>query len=280
MHMNASAIQSNVVLAEAEAPLIYRLDPRTKLLCLMIYSVLTLVFFDLHINFLLFLLLPLLWLHARIRGKKARNLILSSLGYALVIFITQLVFVPHKIANSTQIIPARHLFSLFFIEISDVSLDFALTITMRMCLPLLAAVIVILTSDSMHIVRSLSKMGLPASIILVIASTFRLMPLAFEEMSNIQEAQRVRGLKSSKMTALKTTLFPWLISLLRMARNIGLSVESKGFSNRRRKANLYREPQMAAADYGMMAIGVFALLIGLYVRFGLGWGASSMTGFF
>lgn len=259
-------------------PLIYRLDPRTKFFCLVMYSILALIFFQPSVNFVIFLAVPLVWLHARIRGAKAKNLLVSTLVYALIIFCSQILMLPQKINNSAQSVELDHLLQWGFLDITDVSLQYAATITMRMCVPLLAALLVILTSDSMDIVRAFSKMGLPPSIILVIASTFRLMPLAMEEMKNIQEAQKVRGLKASKIGVLKASVFPWLVNLLRMAHNIGISVESKGFSNRKRATSLYKDPEFAKVDFVVMAVSVLILLSGMVIRFGFGFGAAVMQG--
>ena len=261
-------------------PLIYRLDPRAKLACLALYTVLALTYFDPLINFALFLVVPILWAHARLSGSKARNLLISSLVYAAIIFVSQILLVPQKIAASSQVVDPQVLLSLPFLQVSDVSLAFAATITMRMCNPLLVAVIVILTSDPMQIVRALSKMGLPASVILVVASTFRLMPLAYEEMGNIQQAQRVRGLKAGKLGRMRSAVVPWLVNLMRMAKSIGLAVESKGFASRPARAALYRDPRMGRADY--VAIGLCTLIVvaGLVLRFAFGVGATSLAGFY
>jgi energy-coupling factor transport system permease protein len=252
--------------------LIYQLDPRTKMFGLIVYSILVLIFTDINILLVLVAILPVLWISAGLFNKTALGLLFSSLAYIFVMYLTQLYFTPIKFKGAD--IPQQVVFSLGNITITDVIAKVSLIVTSRMGLPLIAAFIVICTSQPMTVVRSFARMGLPQNIVLVVASSFRLLPIAFDEIQNIQQAQRVRGLRARGLRSAKYFIFPWLVSLLRQGNSIGLAVESKGFSNRKRKAAQFKEPRFTPLDYVFLVLEVIILVVALcsYYIFHLGQG--------
>jgi len=221
---------------------VHNLDPRTKLAITICYTVLSLSFSSiLPLTLYIITLLPLLVL-----GKIVGKWLTSIKGLA---FIVIFIIVLNTWLNS---------------------LDFAISMCLRIVLLVSAFSIFFMTVHPDELASSLLAMKVPFSFTFTLSLATRFIPTLALEAQNIIDAQRSRGLELEKgniITRVRNMvpiLIPLIINSIKRAFSIAEALESKAFGTMSTRTN-YFELKMRKRDYfiiGMMIIfvvGVFTI---------------------
>ena len=100
--------------------------------------------------------------------------------------------------------------NIFYVE----GLLFGLSVCCRLLIPMLAFQLVFMTSEPTDIVLGLVRIGIPYRVAFLFSTTFRFVPLLFQELEGMKEAQRLRGIDLDgigmvrKLVALARLLVP------------------------------------------------------------------------
>ncbi|TXT62130.1 MAG: Energy-coupling factor transporter transmembrane protein EcfT [Promethearchaeota archaeon] len=192
---------------------LHNLDPRTKLLLALVYTISSLLFTNIIPLLLLFLtLFPLILI-----GKLAKQWFksirgLSFLFILIVIFNTFFLSVSYSIAMIIRIVIMISSFSIFF-----------------------------LTVDPNELSLSLISMKVPFEFAFSFSLAFRFVPTISIEAQNIIDAQQSRGyeLKKKGIVSQVKNLFPLLIPLIicsvKRAFNVAEALESRAFGSERQR---------------------------------------------
>ncbi|TFF85454.1 MAG: energy-coupling factor transporter transmembrane protein EcfT [Promethearchaeota archaeon] len=197
---------------------LHNLDPRSKLLLALVYTVNSLLFSNIiPLLILLLSLIPIIlsgkilyqWLRS-IRG-------LSFLFILIIILNTLFIDLTYAIAMILRIITMISAFSIFF-----------------------------LTVDPNELTLSLISMKVPYEFAFSFSLAFRFVPTISIEAQNIIDAQQSRGYEMQKkglLTQIKN-LFPLLIPLIicsiRRAFNVAEALESRGFGSKKERTYYYK----------------------------------------
>jgi len=196
---------------------LHNLDPRTKLVFAVIYTISALLFKQIILLLLILLsLIPLILV-----GKLFKQWIKSIRSLAfLMLFII--------ILNT-----------LFL------SLSFAIAMIIRICVMVSAFSIFFLTVDPNDLALSLISMRIPFEIAFAFSLAFRFVPTIAIEAQNILDAQQSRGYEMQKKGLISQikNLFPLLIPLIicsiRRAFNVAEALESRAFGSNKERTYYY-----------------------------------------
>ncbi|HHP51564.1 MAG TPA: energy-coupling factor transporter transmembrane protein EcfT [Moorella mulderi] len=243
---------------------LHRLDPRTKLVSMLLYGLTLLLAPTWQILFLAGLpLLPLLgaaglpWGHVWAQLK-------PLIPFLLVIFLFQAFYTPGEVVAAVG--PWA---------ISREGLDYGLLALGRVVFLLLAATLLTAITDTLALGYALEwffwpaeRWGVPAGeLALMLTLALRFIPTLMEEGERILRAQIARG---AKLRATPLHLLPFLIPLFvsafRRAETLALAMEARGYRGSRGRTRM-REYRFQFLDY-LFLLGIWSLTAWiLYLRF-------------
>ncbi|UQX55064.1 energy-coupling factor transporter transmembrane protein EcfT [Cytobacillus pseudoceanisediminis] len=250
---------------------VHKLDPRAKLCLILGFVIIPLLFMDpLYLTGIL-LLGMVLWFSAKIKIKP----ILPLLVTILILAMSAIVFATFYNYNQPD---ETILFSIGSLQATDVGLYSGLILGYRIGIPCFMTIIIISTTDPALLAKGLMKMKVPINVAFMFLGTLRFFPLVFEELTNISNAQTIRGVNKKGMrgswNSFKLAVFPLLINSLRKSRTMGLAVESKGFSKMAWK-EYYQDMKLKKMDWFAIAFTIIFFAGAIYIRFILGLGGSN-----
>lgn len=249
---------------------VHRLDPRVKLLFIILFATVPLLFTDIWFLLGCALILAPVWFSAKIDIEPIKGLLIAVAIFSLTIVVFSTFY---NYERPDQ----KILFALGPLKATDKGLLSGLMLGFRAAIPGVSALILISTTDPAYLAKAMMKMKIPLSVAFMMMGALKMFPLVFEEMQNIRTAQIIRGVKyggmKNNLRAFKLAAFPLMINSLRKSRVTGVAVESKGFGKRAWN-DYYQKFKLNRNDYLMLAFCVIFLVVSLVLRFGFGLGVS------
>ena len=244
-----------------------RTDPRIKILFLVIYTTLNMLFLEPAAMVALMLTLVPLYITTRLNHR----LLLTALaGYSLfigAIVISQGLGSTGSMADSHNL---HYVFDWGFLKMSWEGLGVGVLLTFRFANPFLYAILVAMATDPVVMARGMIRLGLPFEIAFMVLSGIRFLPLAMEEAKNISDAQTIRGVRG-RFRRFRTMIFPLFLNSLRRAQLMGVTIEAKSWGAKNWKEFL-RDVKLKPVDAILTIYALGLLFVGLYIRFVIGWG--------
>lgn len=247
---------------------VHLLDPRSKLIFILVFATVPLFFTDVTYLIACALLALPVWLCARIEIRPIRPL-LVAIGIMAMISVLFSLFYNYDFPD--QIV----LFKLGPLVATDGGLRTGLMLGFRASIPAVVALVLITTTDPASLAKAMMKMKVPLSVAFMMMGALKMFPLVSAEMQNIKTAQLIRGVKYGSMKdnfkAFRLAVFPLIINSLRKSRVTGVAVESKGFGKRAWN-EYYQNFGFKRNDYLMIGACIIVFVGALIVRyyFGLG----------
>jgi len=246
---------------------IHRLDPRTKIIGLLMLIVICLCF-----NHPLYMAaISLGVMSTAISAKALPNLWrLRFILILLILFST--VLWPFFVKGQTPLMlwgPLR---------ISRESLLYGIAMGLRLATFVVAGLIFLSTTRNEELTNGLLCMGVPYPIAFVLSTSLRLVPTFAGAGVTIVQAQVSRGLDLesgnifSRVGKFIPQAVPLFIYAIRHTNLLAMALESKGFSPESKRTHYY-EPHMHRVDYVVLILLSIILAILLYIRIGLHLGA-------
>ena len=230
-----------------ESPL-HKLDPRSKAVILVFYTVASLIYLDPIVLVLLLLSVVLLSIVGRCVREWSKS-VKATLTFALVIFILNVLASPglgytYALAMSLRFLSLAAAFSLYF-----------------------------LTTPPEALALSLEAAGLPRDFTLMLTLSLRFVPTLARDLQIVTDAFRSRGLKLDsgnyveRLYNFAKLLTPLIVFEIRRSLMIAEALESRGFGGAV-KPSLYKPPKMSLIDYMITAGGLVALGVIVYYHLG------------
>ena len=252
---------------------LHRLDPRTKLIFILCYLVVALIWpgYQLMIFTTLFAIL-LLWVGARISPKEYWQFLayLTPIMIALIIVQSLAGGPPHI----ELIFPFGSQFTLL---ISEPGFYLGLGIGLRLATMGIAFMIFAMTTDPFDISLALHKTGVAFKLSFLVGFMLRFLPLIQEELFTIADASKARAYKAmdsknplSILRAIIAAMPPLAAGSLRRSQNIALAMELRGFSFPTEfgiKRTFLKDIQMRRADYLTIGVSFIYAISGLTLFF-------------
>lgn len=246
----------------------HKLDPRVKLVFIIAFVFIPLLFTDMKFLLVITAILVPVWMSAKIEAKPISALIIAVLVFSIiaVVFAT---FYNYNVPGQ------KVLFKLGPLVATNFGFISGLTLGLRSAIPSLVVLILICTTDPAQLAKAMMKLKMPLTVAFMMLAALRMFPMVTEEMGNISTAQTIRGIDKKgfkgAMKAFKLAAFPLMINCLRRSRTMGLAIESKGFGKRSWK-EYYQDFSLGKVDWLVLIATLALLAAALYIRYGLGLG--------
>ncbi len=248
----------------------YRTDPRIKMLFLVIFTLVNLLFLNPLMLVALSLSLVPIILTVRINYRLLGKIIFGYSFFLVAVIASQGMAPVGRMVDFENL---HYLFDLGFVHMTWEGLSIGVSRSLRFANPFFFGVLIALTTDPVMMARGLIKLGLPYEIAFMILAGLRFLPLAADEARNIADAQTVRGMHGN-FKRFKTSLFPLFLNSLRRAQRLGITIEAKSFGARNWKGFL-RDVKLGPYDAILSTYAIVLLIMAIYIRFVLEWGYNS-----
>jgi energy-coupling factor transport system permease protein len=244
-----------------------RVDMRVKFALLLLASTLIFAWNSIVLQAASLAIIVCLMLSAGVTTTTVRKLVMIVLPALVLITVIQGLWSPFgrtPVFTMPAGVPVLGSLNIFYVE----GLLFGLVVCCRVLIPMLAFQLVFMTSEPNDIVLGLVRVGVPYRIAFLFSTTFRFVPLLFQELEGIKEAQRLRGIDIDdvgmvrKLIALGRMLVPLIMICLGKAQLMEIALQAKAFSGSADRTSLHPSREKLTGGE-MLAIGVFfAVLVG------------------
>lgn len=248
---------------------LHRLDPRAKLLVVLLAGTIGLLYKQIAVLTVLLVLANGAILSTQIPARRLGWFWVRLSPLLLMILILQPLF-------SSGSGPALVQFGPIHITLAGV-LE-AISFVLRAASLTFIAAVLLLTTDPADLVQGLVKLGLPYSWGLTVGLAIRYLPTIYGLFVSVQEAQQARGWIADqrnlveRVRAYLPVLVATIISALRLSDNLGLALAARGLGYPARRTAL-RDMQFARADWVAVGLAVLLFAILLVRRLVLSFGA-------
>jgi energy-coupling factor transport system permease protein len=215
---------------------LYRLDPRTKLLLVILFSALVFFVDTLPVAAVQMALFVGLCFAAKIPLKKIFPLGKFLPGLILLVIILQVLF-------------GGGLFTGLMIGCR--------IITLFILMPMLTV-----TTGAPLLALGITRLGLNYRAAYIITSALNLIPLFEEDVRSILDARRLRGMKSVKPGEYPAIVLPFFFFSMRQAQMSALAMDTRAFGAYGNRTWL-NETRMTARDYWAFAAGISWFVIAI-----------------
>lgn len=247
---------------EASNSFLHRLDPRTKLILVLCYLIIT---FLVSKPWLMALLaVGLIWALGKISPTEYFPLLLFFLPIMIAITLVQ-VFLVGGEPYVPLVVNDRVLW-----HFSLKGWHAGTTIAWRLAAMGIAFLMFSMTTDPFDWGLSLYNIGLPYKAAFLFAFAMRFFPLIQEEMVTIQSAFKARGADALSswnlyrfVVGIAQVTFPLGLSALRRSQNIALAMELRGFNFPElttTSRSVFRDVHMSARDYAVIVASIVAVV--------------------
>lgn len=256
------------------------LDMRVKFALLVMASTIIFIWNNLLLQALVLVLMLALMLAARVPAATIRRLILILSPALIMIAVIQGLWSPFGVTPVFTVpdsVPWVGGWHIFYVE----GLLFGLAVCCRLLIPMLAFQLVFMTSDPRDIVLGLARIGVPYRVAFLFSTTFRFVPLLFEEMEGIKEAQRLRGVDIDslglvrKLIAMARMLVPLVMICLSKAQLMEIALQAKAFTGSGDRTYLHpTREQLSLSEKLLIAVFLLGPVAALAARLVYGFGGS------
>lgn len=253
---------------------VHRLDPRTKIMLLLFFTTVPLMFTDWRFSLFFILLVVPLWITANI---DYRPMIGPFVGAGFFLFI---VFFFNAVRGTSELTnPDPHNAYTWYLQLGPIvatshTIAQGFYMAMRLVTSFTIGLLVISTTDPTYLAKGLKKLKVPTSIVFMVLAGLRFIPIIMEQLFNILDAQTIRGVSNSRIERTRLLILPLFITSLRRVRALGLATEAKGFGASRWN-DFYEKLRLGRMDkIILVALLVLAVVSLVVLALGIGHGAT------
>lgn len=259
--------------------LFHKLDPRAKVLFLIIFSALSLIFSDPFYLSIILLICIGFWLEARLSFKRLLGLYkYVFFSILLLILIQGLTFPETGYTPILRIIPPNPLIGNVG-ALTFEGLTLGIAMSLRIIILMIVGPLVIYTTALDKLIIGLLKLKVPYLFAFTFSSALNLLPSIQDRANEIIDAQKSRGLSdlesqniARRLKSYASLLIPLIVSSMRDSVYLSLAMNSRAFGLKKSRT-YYREIKFGKIDiaFSIGLLIIFAIFI--YIRFVLGLGA-------
>lgn len=248
-------------------------DPRVKLVCIVCALIFLFLTKNLFLMLLILLLLQLLYWSAHISLAKTVKVYKTLVPVGALMAVLWVLFYPS----------GPPLFQFWMITVTPLSIAQGLVLALRILNIGLVVTLWLYTTDSVSIVQSLVRLGVPYEWGLVLALALRYIPFVQDSYVTISEAQQARGLnlvKTKGFTRARVMLpifISMMISALRASENVAKALEARGFGGHSVARTSLYDLHATARDYSVLCIILSAFVVYLFLNLYLGFATQAIA---
>jgi energy-coupling factor transport system permease protein len=248
-----------------------KLDPRTKLLMLLLMSLLSFMIQNIYLLISISVVMLLLALAANISWQKFVRYVKPTLWLLPMIFLILLISPITNLGPSVNIITNFGFMSSSIskqvINLSIEAIIYALNSCIRILNLAIGSCLFSLTTNSNEYLQSLTKIAIPYSIAFTTGLVIYFLPMVVSETNETRMALETRGISMNRgsfitrVKNLRLLLTTILLNFVEKARYQAIALDSRGF-NPKKKRSYYRTIKLELIDISVMniTIGLFCLI--------------------
>lgn len=241
---------------------LYRLDPRAKIIGVLVIFAISVIFTNpLYLAPFFLFILAIDFFGGVSLSRVA--LLLKSVTLLVVLSVVMWPLLYH---------PGREIYRFGSIYITDIGVAYGIGMAFRFLNMVMAPITLVLTTSQSDFVQGLRGIGLPEKGAFALATTFRFVPTVVGVGTSIIEAQRSRGLDVNQGSILKrlrnyaALLAPLMITSIRLAQQLALAVEAKAISSPVKRTTLRplrftSRDRLVLVAYGVVLVGVVVMRV-------------------
>lgn len=229
----------------------HRLDPRVKIIFMLLVSAAIFTVKSILIAGLVLILMLALWFVARLPLKVLMSFMKVLLGIILFLFVVQAILYPGDTPIIKPLIPIGN-------GIGQITLEgilFAVLLSLRLMAMIILLPLVSFTTPVQSFALGMVKMGLPYKLAYTMTTALNLVPILQAETGVIVDAQRLRAMKSfengklgEKLRAYPALVTPLVIGSMRRAQLMAVAMDSRAFGASKNRTYLEDE-HMESRDW-------------------------------
>ena len=236
----------------------HRLDPRVKIIFMLLISAAIFTVKSILIAGLVLLLMVILWFVARLPLKVLMSFMKVLLGIIFFLFVVQAILYPGDTPIIKPLIPIGK-------GIGQITLEgilFAVLLSLRLMAMIILLPLVSFTTPVQSFALGMVKMGLPYKLAYTMTTALNLVPILQAEIGVIVDAQRLRAMKSfekgklgEKLRAYPALVTPLVIGSMRRAQLMAVAMDSRAFGASKNRTYLEDE-HMETRDWVFLFLSV------------------------
>jgi energy-coupling factor transport system permease protein len=240
--------------------LFHRLDPRVKIVFMVIVSTAIFTVSKISIAAVVLAVMLALWFAARLPLKVLASFMKVLLPIIGFLFVVQAIFYPGTTPLIKPLIPIGK-------GIGQITLEgilFAFLLALRLMAMIIMLPLVIFTTQVQTFALGLVRMGLPYKLSYTMTTALNLVPILQLETGVIVDAQRLRAMHSfekgklmDKIRAYPALVTPLVIGSMRRAQLMAVAMDSRAFGATRSRTYM-EDIQMKTSDWVFL---VFSILL-------------------
>jgi len=221
----------------------FTLDPRTKLLMLLVSSFLSVVISDAFFLFFLFEIIIFFVLASNIDLIKIWRYVKPTVLMVIPIFIIQLFFYYDK-TNPVLVTPENWGKIGNIILISMGSIEFAFSITFRILILALASCLFSLTTDSSDFLYALRRIGIPYEIAFTTGLVIYFFPMVIQETTLVRTSLETRGVSlrkgnfKTRLATFRILIMSILMNFIEKSKYQAIAMDSRSFNMTKNRTSL------------------------------------------
>jgi energy-coupling factor transport system permease protein len=246
----------------------HKLNPLTKFLYCAVITIPTMVSTDPIVLSVTFLSIVMVFFFAKIplqRLTSLLKLIIPSTILYILISLAVLEVRPDYLFFFYLIPPLK------WIPVTLEGLSYSAGIVLKFVIVVVSFRLVLLVTPITDLVRGISKLRVPPSIVMAISTALSSLPVIASEARAVQEAQWSRGLRTDypdpirKAKAFMKLLVPLLTLSITRSMRLAVAIESRGFGQMAKARTYLRELRFSRADYAVVVLLVVVGFLFLYL---------------
>lgn len=242
---------------------LHALNPLTKLVVLVLFSVGIFLVASVPVELLVFL--SLVAVVILVRSKALASLLTSKflLSFAVLLFIVQVIF------NAGGAVYFTVPLGLFRVDVTEHGVLVGIVLALRFACIILASAIFVYTTDPGELAYALIRAGIPYRYGFMLVTAVRFIPVFEAEAGTVRCAQQARGLDidgkglRALINSARYTLMPLVVSALSKVDVLVISMEGRAFGVKPCRTSL-REGRFTAIDACVVALAILVFLLLLY----------------
>lgn len=240
----------------------HRLDPRSKIIFMLLVSTLIVIVQNLWVAGVMLLTLLLLWFLAQLPFSVLKELGRALIGIVIFLFIVQALLYPGETALVQPIIPR---FVPLIGGAGEVTLEgvlFALLLSLRLLVMITVLPLVSMTTPVHIFTLGLVRLGLSYRLAYTMTTALNLIPILQTEANVIVDAQRLRAFRVfesgsflDKLRAYPSLVTPLIIGAMRRAQLIAVAMDSRAFGASANRTYI-QDIRLRSRDWAFIAFSV------------------------
>lgn len=248
----------------------HHLDPRSKVLFILMTTVLIVVVDSLWVAGLILLTLVSLWLLAGLSLRTLRELTTPMIGLAAFLLLAQAVLYPGDRILIQPIVPYPIPVLGGRGSVTMEGILFAVLLSLRLLAMIIILPLVSMTTPIHTFTLGLVRIGLPYRFAYTMTTALNLIPLLQAEANGIADAQKLRAFQVfekggflEKLRAYPSLVTPLIIGAMRRAQLIAVAMDSRAFGAGANRTYV-EDIRMRARDWAFLVLAaLFAGVAGV-----------------